>query len=184
MKKLYASVMMVLLLFSFMACSSAQDSTYTVERNHQFFTVDTENSTISDETNLYRYDLSKSSSGYHITITYPDNSTYWLDAQYHEIATSLQSGWSDNYDAERYVAGDTLCDVLEEEMPTQSKSKNIFVILLLIIIGIINIASPHTAWYLEYGWRFKDAEPSNWALIANRCGGILVLAIAIVMIFI
>lgn len=48
--------------------------------------------------------------------------------------------------------------------------------LPLIIFGLIGMFSPETSWQIEYGWKFKDAEPSEAALIMNRVfGGIMVI---------
>ena len=42
---------------------------------------------------------------------------------------------------------------------------------------------PRAAWALSYGWRFKDAEPSEAALVVNRvCGGALVLLGLVVLV--
>lgn len=43
--------------------------------------------------------------------------------------------------------------------------------LIALIIGVVNIASPETAWYLSDGWKYKDAEPSDEALLLTRVGG-------------
>lgn len=43
--------------------------------------------------------------------------------------------------------------------------------LIALIIGVVNIASPETAWYLSDGWKYKDAEPTDEALLLTRVGG-------------
>lgn len=43
--------------------------------------------------------------------------------------------------------------------------------LIALVIGVVNIASPETAWYLSDGWKYKDAEPSDEALLLTRVGG-------------
>ena len=68
-------------------------------------------------------------------------------------------------------------------MLPQASSHNIVLIVLLIIIGLLCIIFPRAFWYLERGWHFKDAEPSDLSLVINRCIGVLALIIAIVMIF-
>ena len=40
-------------------------------------------------------------------------------------------------------------------------------ILLLEAVGVFNLAAPRAAWYAEWGWRIKDAEPSDRALVAH-----------------
>ncbi|MBO5253428.1 MAG: hypothetical protein J6C51_05740 [Clostridia bacterium] len=52
-------------------------------------------------------------------------------------------------------------------------------VVLLIALGLFAVLSPQTVWYLEYGWRFKDAEPSNLALTLNRIGGIVSIALGV-----
>lgn len=42
---------------------------------------------------------------------------------------------------------------------------NILVGLILIVSGLIGAISPETGWHLSYGWRYKDAEPSDAALM-------------------
>ncbi len=55
--------------------------------------------------------------------------------------------------------------------------------LLFIVIGLINAISPATGWYLSYGWRYKDAEPSDAALILGRIGGVLGIIVGVICIF-
>jgi len=50
---------------------------------------------------------------------------------------------------------------------------------VFIVIGVLQAIFPRVGWYLKYGWQFKDAEPSKAALVMNRIGGILAVAIGI-----
>ncbi|HHV45910.1 MAG TPA: hypothetical protein GXX53_03230 [Tissierellia bacterium] len=43
----------------------------------------------------------------------------------------------------------------------------------LILIGLFNIFFPRAAWYLEIGWKIKDSEPSEGALIFHRVIGVI-----------
>ncbi len=54
-----------------------------------------------------------------------------------------------------------------------------FLGILLIVLGAVNTFAPHAGWYLSYGWRFKDAEPSDLALSVGRVGGIIGIVIGI-----
>lgn len=51
--------------------------------------------------------------------------------------------------------------------------------LLLLCLGGFSAASPRTSWYLSYGWRYKNAEPSDLALAVNRIGGIVFCALGL-----
>jgi hypothetical protein len=51
--------------------------------------------------------------------------------------------------------------------------------ILFILFGALNVLFPKAAWYMKYGWQFKNAEPSQAALIAARVGGIIAIIIGI-----
>lgn len=60
--------------------------------------------------------------------------------------------------------------------------------ILDIIIGVLFILTggvvfPYIAWYLEIGWKLKDAKPSDLAIFANRAGGIVVSIIGLFILF-
>ena len=56
--------------------------------------------------------------------------------------------------------------------------------LLLCGVGIFNLAAPKASWYLSYGWRFKDAEPSDAYMAIARIGGAIALVIGIIMLIV
>lgn len=53
--------------------------------------------------------------------------------------------------------------------------------LIFIAIGIVNIAFPKASWYMKYGWQFKNAEPTEAALIMSRIGGVLAVVIGLII---
>ncbi|MFC5466039.1 DUF6199 family natural product biosynthesis protein [Lederbergia graminis] len=63
-------------------------------------------------------------------------------------------------------------------IPSNNASKYLLGIVLF-LIGLLGAIFPHATWYLEIGWKLRDAEPSEFALIANRVGGILVAIVGI-----
>ena len=179
-KCILSLISVLIMIFVLCSCSSVQKQ-YTVEKNGITFEVNKENKTISDGTNIYIYNFEGNDSNYDVDITYPDGSTYWWNMK--EYGGS--GGWSDNYDPQKYVDGDVLTNVLLEDAPKAPKHTrgNSIAIFLLIVLGIFNIVAPHSAWYLEYGWRYKDAEPSDLAISFNRLGGVVAVVIAIVLLF-
>lgn len=183
MKKIFIFIFCMLLVMSLCACTSSAQTTYTARRDGIEYLVDRESQTISDGTHTYRYSLDGDSDGYSIRITYPDGSTYWWNKQNSGFGVGY-GGWSDDYDENRYVNGDILCDILEDEVPEERDPKPILLIVVLLAIGIFNTVSPHTAWYLENGWRFKNAEPSDLALGMTRFSGIIFIAVAVITMFV
>lgn len=159
------------LLLLLTACGGETSSVY--EQNG--YTVDLENRTITHGEDVYTFAISGGGSGSEITITYPNGATYhwtWNGNFGH-------GGWSDDYDPDRYADGETLMGLLNFEPEPEKSGPSPLLAILLLAAGIFNLVSPRTAWYLSYGWRFKNAEPSDAALVLGRLGGGLVTLIAV-----
>lgn len=58
---------------------------------------------------------------------------------------------------------------------------HILVGLFCIIVGLVNLISPETGWYLNRGWQYKDAEPSEAALLWGRVGGVIAILIGVLV---
>lgn len=54
--------------------------------------------------------------------------------------------------------------------------------LVVLIFSIIAIFSPRTPWYLSTGWKFKEAEPSDFALGMNRFLGVIAAIVSVIII--
>ncbi|HIX66021.1 MAG TPA: histidine kinase [Candidatus Anaerotruncus excrementipullorum] len=54
-------------------------------------------------------------------------------------------------------------------------------VVLLAALGGFNLLLPRASWYLSYGWRYKNAEPSDLVLAINRIGGGAILAVALLL---
>ena len=178
MKKMLLFLLTVLLLFALCACSSSS-TTYTIEKHGRNFEVNLENNTIFDGKYTYQYTFSGDSSSYSIDIIYPNGSIYY----WNHSGNSGHGGWSDDYNENLYVAGDILCDIVIEKAPETSNSGKVIAIIFLLGIGVFNTAAPSVAWYLEYGWRYKNADPSDFALGLNRVGGIIAIIVGVFIIF-
>lgn len=92
-------------------------------------------------------------------------------------------GASLSYDSAKYTDGMTLHTVLEKQLPERKTEKNAL-ILLLLLLGAANTAWPKGAWYLETGWKFRNVEPSEAALLFNRLAGIAMLVVAGILLLI
>ena len=55
--------------------------------------------------------------------------------------------------------------------------------LLLIVIGLCNLCRPEEMWRLNTGWQFKDAEPSEEAILWCRIGGVIAIIVGFVVMF-
>lgn len=136
------------------------------------YTVDTQAQTITKGEDVIRY-----SYGYNgvITFTYPDNTT---------------TSWSQNgagtsslfFDTDRWPGAWELMDILDRDDLPQRKTGNPLG-LLLIPLGILQAVFPQAFWFVNHGWKFKDAEPSELALGLGRAGGAVIALIGLIMLF-
>lgn len=158
---------------------------YTAYNRGVGYRVDTVNMTITPENEEFviKYAIDDMT----VTITYPDNSTYWWTVN----ATGGFGGWSDDYDAEKYLDGNILIGFLKNVLPTveeEQEEKNVFGLnkifaFVFAAVGLFYIAFPKKAWYINQGWQLKDARPSDTALSYYRIGGAFIILIGVFMFF-
>lgn len=177
MKRFWMIALVLLLSLSLFGCAAKQTN-YTVTMRGIQFTVDTVQKTITEGENVYHYTASGGSS-FGVTITYPNGSTY----SFSQSGGMGMSSWSDDYAEDVYTPGDILVDVLKADAPKRLNPDKVLAGLILVAVGIFDVLAPKVSWYLGYGWRYKDAEPSDAALVFARIGGAIVIAIGIALLF-
>lgn len=184
MKKLIC-LTLVLLLALLSACGGGE-TVYNITVNGKTCTVDTGAQTVTCGDEVCRYSISGGSSRTQVKITYPDGATYSSSINRGGAFTSTASGWSDDYREENYaMPGDDLVDALMEGRSDRNRlGGGWFLGLLAIALGIWNVVSPRSAWYLAYGWRYRNAEPSEAALFFARVGGVAAILAGIVLFFV
>ena len=136
------------------------------------------------QTEAYPYEFSGSRENYACEITFPDG-TEWYWSQ-HGMGGSGSGTWFDKHAIESpYPDPEALCDViLEGKAGKNGPSLNFGKVLLILLLagaGVFHLVSPQTAWYLSYGWRYKNAGPSDAALVMERVGGIVLLGLGAVL---
>lgn len=169
-------VFLMLLAVSALLCGCAGkrlsvNTDHTAINDGIVFSIDTENQTITDGKDVYRYSVEKNS----ITIIYPNNATYsWFSAGY--------GSSSGDYDDRRYISGMILAQALSQAGPKKSGTDPNLVLFGLVCtaIGLWQSISPDSVWYLRHGWKFRNAEPSDIALGLTRLGGGLAIIIGVI----
>jgi len=174
-------IIFAMLIFAlvFLCACTQKTSTYDVPKDGRVYTVNLDNRTITHGTFVYQFQISNNSA----EITYPDNSTFFRSYN----NNGYTGGWSEDYDETKYVSGDTLIDILEGgdlERSTQNGGIHPFFSIVLLIAGTLSLCFPKAVWYMNYGWRYKNAEPSDMALGMSSFGGGLAVFIAIITFFI
>ena len=195
-KRISILALSALLLLSLCACAEKKTQSalepYTTGWDGTVYTVtpiDNDKGTITDGTNTYSYCYDASGSGYSVTFTYPDGETYRCTQNGSTSSGAVFSSGSSSldFDYDKYPDGMTLDRVLKRSPSAKSEEKSTKswgIILFLLFVGSINTACPQLTWYLDVGWKVKDAEPSEAALAWNRGIGVVLLIIAGIMILV
>lgn len=195
-KRIVILILAALLLLSFCACAEKKTQSalepYTTGWDGTVYTVtpiDNDKGTITDGTNTYSYRYDTSGSSYSVTFTYPDGETYRCMENGGTSGGAVFSSGSSSldFDYDKYPDGMTLKRVLKRSPSAKSEeksTKNWGIILFLLFVGSINTACPQLTWYLDVGWKVKDAEPSEAALTWSRGIGVVLLIIAGIMILV
>lgn len=178
MKRVWVALIALLIAVSLFGCGK-ENTVFTVNRNDITYKVDTEKKTISDGNHIYSFSFSGDASSYKATIRYPNGSSYWFSKN----GNTGYGGWSDDYVETAYVSGSMLIDIIEDIAPKPANTGDALGGLLLIALGIFNAAAPGTAWYLERGWWYKNAEPSDMALAFTRGAGIVAIIVGVILLF-
>lgn len=148
-----------------------------LEGNHSEGTIDVNNFT-------YKFAYSMDGS---LSIVYPNGYTYSQRDVGGAIAVSA------DYDAKEveelgYIDGFSLARAISSASDSgnaSGKSGGVSVIasLFLLAIGIWYVADPRSAWWISRGWWFKNAEPSDSALMLYRMGGCILVFVGIISFF-
>ena len=57
-----------------------------------------------------------------------------------------------------------------------------FLIAIFGVLGVIQVISPRSGWWLANFWRFEgNAEPSSFSLLMYRLAGAVYLIVAVVL---
>ena len=190
MKRTVALLLLVVMVITLSACSTGPRGTefQTVEHNGNVvmltFDYDEKTITASNKWNdtgkaneVYRYEYD----GGNITITYP-NGAVWIEAP---TSTGAAISWDDNYDPQRYIEGDVFATYLKQAYMSPQIREGIvgigFACLIMAAVGVVMFVVPEELIEMKYGWRFKNAEPTEFAIWEVRIGGIVVVIVAVVI---
>ncbi len=185
MKKTVLLLLLPLLLL-LGACGRAE--AYTVEHDGLTYLIDLREHTICTGELVCKFKLTnKTGEGYRLTICYPDGSLWYYydigfivtDGYTSEEGFTTTSGHTDDYDPSKYLPAETLKAALDASPAAAlQRSTGHPAFLLLALLGILHAAFPQFFWYINHGWRYKNAEPSDAALGVTRIVGVLAALLA------
>lgn len=181
MRKLYLKLWLISLLFlgSMLLTACQAKEPFEATYQNEFFTIDPQNQTVEHDGQTYRYELS----GNTLTIAYPNGASYWQTTD----GNGSYGGWNDLYaeTSEQYVDGGVLENVILQYAASRSNKNNAgkWAGIIAVLIGLWSLFFPRAAWFIEFGWRYRNAEPSGGALIFQRSAGVILLIAGIFLLF-
>ena len=110
-----------------------------------------------------------------LKITYPDQTQF----TYRKNGGGISSIDFDP-ESKGYISGIAMAWGIESAIEAaQSKKDGGYALpgILLLALGAWNAFAPRSAWYFSYGWRFRNAEPSDVALAVQTIGGVILLLV-------
>ena len=112
-----------------------------------------------------------------ITITYPNGALY--------NETGALISWSDDYDPDRYIDGETLVRQLTQAYQYSGKNWDHVLImglvaLVVIAVSIMDIMHPDIFYRVRYGLWVRNAEPTEFALTVSRICGVIAIVISVI----
>ena len=171
--------MLIALLLVAVSCGAEepQEKTIAVEIEGQAAVVLFEPGTLSAgmvQTDKGMYAFAWNQKG-DLKITYPDKTQFTY--------TKNGSGMASvDFDPESkgYISGIALAWGIEgavDDVRPRKDGDGGYALLgiFLLAVGAWNTFAPRMAWYFSYGWRFRNAEPSDAALAFQSIGGVVFL---------
>ena len=118
-----------------------------------------------------------------LTITYPNGYTYTRQ----EESLVIMESWPYDQTAEEmgYADGRALAEAIQQAAEAErqatgsSRRVPLVVPILLLGVGAWHVVWPLSLWWLERGWWYKNAQPSDGALMLYRLLGCFLVFLGI-----
>ena len=197
MKKCALFLLLALLIFGLLGC--AQDKTiYERTVNGKTYVINREENTVTCDGVVCRYSILGVKVGNfysgQLTIMYPNGSWYARDIDSNGYLVLGSEETSDDYSDSIYPRGEDLCFVMEEFTLSAANSNGktttqngrivkILVGLVVICMGAVNLFFPGLFFSLKYALWVQNAEPTDFALGMSRIGGVILIIMGVVFMF-
>lgn len=136
-----------------------------------------DNDKVEYEGEIYSYKYNGDRENYNVEIVFPNKETY----SYTQMSTSGYGSGMIN----QYKNGQLILDAVQGYATKDEngifKSEHPFIAFLFLVSGLVSLIWPRSAWYISYGWRYKNAEPSETAITFERIGGVIAIIIAFII---
>ena len=155
--------------------------------NGSTYVVNEANCTVTMDGSTYTYTLSVTpGQSAQLKLTYPDGSWSSRSGRIDQYGVSVTGTDSSDFVHGRYLSCDTLWRTLDVDERIEGSTGGagyMFLGVVLVLVGIFQFVSPETMWKFNWGWRFKNAEPSELALKMGMLGGALTVILGVILFF-
>lgn len=201
MRKLLLALCLVMsMVLSLTACGGSKR--VWIDRYGYECAIDYENGIFSiyknqEELAEIPFTVTVNGNNYHCEVTFPDGTSYWEKQKLQNGMNTIimpkvgeDYGYSDGYvEVKQLIKGDYIVDEIvenyekAEEQTVSFPIGRIFLAIVVGLIGLLQVCAPEAMWFLNRGWRFKNAEPSEAGLAASRISGAFVMVLAVIILF-
>ena len=190
MKKWFIWILAVIMFALLPACNKPVPAprTETAEINGQTLTITFDEHNLSagkiaTDSGEYTFAYTASGQDTTLTIVYPDGYVY--SQTQHNGGISFPAAYdAAEREAKGYMDGFSLAWAIENAMggkaPAGNNGASPLLAIILLALGAWNTFAPKTAWWLARGWWYKNAEPSELALVLYRGLGVLLIVIGLI----
>ena len=169
------------------ACGGKAPAIVEGNYNGRDYVVDTENGTVTMDGSTYTYTLSVTpGQSAQLKLTYPDGTWSSRSGRAGNYGISVTGTDSTGFVHGRYLSCDALWYALDVDEQIEGNAGGAGYMLLgvvLVLVGLFQFVSPETMWKFNWGWRFKNAEPSDFALKVGMFSGALTIVLGIIVFF-
>ncbi len=150
--------------------------------------------TVTRNGEVYEFSLSaRTRSAYSMLINYPDGYQYTADSDGMVTSSNAMFVRSKGRESRegfdvfeldpQYPKPEILADaILLANAPEKERNPLLYLMLLVLVgVGLFALIKPEASWRHSIGWQFRNAEPSDVALIWQRVGGVIMIIMAIVL---
>ncbi len=172
MKRIIVFIMVCLSCILLCACEETiiEGSNYGKE-----YRIDKGQHIIEYDHNIYRYEVN----GDNIKIITPLG-----NMGSYTYSGIVISGSSSEDDFPTWEVATVIGDEVIKKEGNSSSGLSVIMGVIMIVVGLINALVPDVAWQLKEGWKYRNAEPSDMALILIRLGGIGIILFGILALFV
>ncbi|MCA0386570.1 MAG: hypothetical protein LCH34_13395 [Firmicutes bacterium] len=181
-KKQVILLMVFILLLSLLSGCSSQQNSMTIDG--KTVTLNLESREIQADDQVYRYVTDETQ----IEIEYPNGMVFrrvyetegtvddWIKTSETVDATYL--------DKMGYLEPNVLINQVIRFSPdsdSDQKDSPSALGVFLVTLGILNVLFPKWFWNIQYGWRYKNTEPTDTAINIQRLGGIIAIIVGFIL---